>query len=204
VQDARCCYEFRQDMSEVTQILEAIQLGQPNAAEKLLPLVYDELRKLAAHKMAHEKPGHTLQPTALVHEAWLRLVGDQASEFENRGNFFSAAAEAMRRILVEGARRKKALKHGGQLIRVDADALELPLPMPDDELLALDEALNRLVNVDERAAEIVKLCFFVGLTQEQAARELNVSLSTAQRLWNFARAWLFGEMEKMRNLERGS
>jgi RNA polymerase sigma factor (TIGR02999 family) len=184
-------------MSEVTQILEAIQLGEPNAAEKLLPLVYDELRKLAAYKMAHEKPGQTLQPTALVHEAWLRLVGDRAAEFENRGHFFGAAAEAMRRILVESARRKKSLKHGGQLVRVDLDSLELPMPMPDDELLALDEALNRLGSVDGRAAEMVKLCFFVGLTQEQAAQQLDVSLSTAQRLWNFARAWLFGEMEKM-------
>ena len=191
-------------MSEVTQILEAIQLGQPNAAEKLLPLVYDELRKLASYKMAHEKPGQTLQPTALVHEAWLRLVGERGAEFENRGHFFGAAAEAMRRILVESARRKKSLKHGGQLVRVDLDALELPMPMPDDELLALDEALNRLGSIDGRAAEMVKLCFFVGLTQEQAAQQLDVSLSTAQRLWNFARAWLFGEMEKMRNAETGS
>ena len=186
-------------MSEVTQILEAIQTGQPSASEKLLPLVYDELRKLAAYKMAQEKPGQTLQPTALVHEAWLRLVGDRAAEFENRGHFFGAASEAMRRILVESARRKKALKHGGQLERVELDAWELPVPMPDDELLALDEALSRLDSVDGRAAEMVKLCFFAGLTQQQAAHELDVSLSTAQRLWNFARAWLFGEMEKMRS-----
>ncbi len=185
-------------MSEVTHILEAIQQGQPHAADKLLPLVYDELRKLAAQKMASERPGQTLQPTELVHEAWLRLVGDRASEFESRGHFFAAAAEAMRRILVESARRKKCLKHGGQLERVDLDAVELPLPMPDDELLALDEALNRLANVDSRAAEVVKLSFFVGLTQEQAATELGVSISTAERLWSFARAWLFREMQKTR------
>jgi len=187
-------------MSQVTHILEAIQRGRPQAAEKLLPLVYDELRKLATYKMANERPGQTLQPTALVHEAWLRLVGDRAFEFENRGHFFAAAAEAMRRILVESARRKKCLKHGGLMERVDMDAVELPLPMPDDELLALDEALNRLTTVDPRAAEVVKLCFFVGLTREQAARELDISLSTAERLWGFARAWLFREMEKTRNL----
>jgi len=186
-------------MSEVTHILEAIQQGHPQAAEELLPLVYDELRKLATYKMANERPGQTLQPTALVHEAWLRLVGDRAFEFENRGHFFAAAAEAMRRILVESARRKKCLKHGGLMERVDMDAVELPLPMPDDELLALDEALNRLKTVDPRAAEVVKLCFFVGLTREQAARELDISLSTAERLWGFARAWLFREMEKTRN-----
>jgi RNA polymerase sigma factor (TIGR02999 family) len=182
-------------MSEVTQILEAIQQGNPKAAEELLPVVYDELRKLAAHKMANERPGQTLQPTALVHEAWLRLVGDRAFEFENRGHFFAAAAEAMRRILVESARRKKCLKHGGQLERVDMDAVDLPLPMPDDEFLALDEALDRLSAVDSRAAEVVKLCFFVGLTQEEAARELDVSISTAERLWSFARAWLFREIQ---------
>jgi len=186
-------------VSQVTQILEAIQRGNPKASEELLPLVYDELRKLAAHKMASERPGQTLQPTALVHEAWLRLVGDRAFEFENRAHFFAAAAEAMRRILVESARRKKRLKHGGQLERVDVDAVELSLPMPDDELLALDEALDRLAKVDLRAAEVVKLCFFVGLTQEQAARELDVSLSTAERLWAFARAWLFREMQKARS-----
>jgi RNA polymerase sigma factor (TIGR02999 family) len=186
-------------MSEVTHILEAILQGNPKAAEELLPLVYDELRKLAAQKMASERPGHTLQPTALVHEAWLRLVGDKAFEFENRAHFFAAAGESMRRILVESARRKKRLKHGGQMERVDLDAVELPLPLPEDELLALDEALDRLATVDSRAAEVVKLCFFVGLTQEQAARELGVSLATAERLWAFARAWLFREMQKTRD-----
>ena len=185
-------------MSNVTQILEAIQGGKPEAAAELLPLVYAELRRLAAHKMASERPGHTLQPTALVHEAWLRLVGNRASEFENRAHFFAAAAEAMRRILVESARRKKCLRHGGQLERVDVDAVELALPLPDDELLALHEALDRLASVDARAAEVVKLCFFVGLTQEQAAHELGMSVSTAERLWSFARAWLFREMQRTR------
>jgi RNA polymerase sigma factor (TIGR02999 family) len=184
-------------MSQVTQILEAIQAGHSKATEELLPLVYQELRRLAAHKMANEVPGHTLQPTALVHEAYLRLVGtSQPQQWEGRGHFFAAAAEAMRRILVESARRKKRLKHGGPLERVDVDTLELPSPVPDDQLLALDEALDRLVTVESRAAEVVKLCFFVGLTQEQAAKELGVSLATVERLWAFARAWLFREIEK--------
>jgi RNA polymerase sigma factor (TIGR02999 family) len=146
--------------------------------------------------MAQEAPGHTLQPTALVHEAWLRLVGDEAPMFANRAHFFGAAAEAMRRILVDRAREKKALKRGGDLERLDIDGLELPSPMPDDELLALDEALDRLATVDTRAAEMVKLCFFVGLTQKQAARELGVSLSTAERVWGFARSWLLREIRK--------
>jgi RNA polymerase sigma factor (TIGR02999 family) len=183
-------------MSDVTQILNAIEHGDGKAADQLLPLVYDELRRLAAYRMANEAPGHTLQPTALVHEAWLRLVGDEASKFENRAHFFGAAAEAMRRILVESARRKKRLKHGGQLQRVDVDEVELPLALPDDELLALNDALDRLATVDARAAEVVKLCFFVGLTQEQAGKELGISLATAERLWSFARAWLFQEMQK--------
>jgi RNA polymerase sigma factor (TIGR02999 family) len=184
-------------VSELTRILDAAQRGEPAAANQLLPLVYDELRRLAAYKMANEAPGHTLQPTALVHEAWLRLVTpEQQTQFQNRAHFFGAAAEAMRRILVESARRKKRLKHGGEFERVNLDAVELPLPMPDDELLALDEALDRLKAVDARAADVVKLCFFVGLTQEQAARELGISLATAERLWAFARAWLFREMQQ--------
>jgi RNA polymerase sigma factor (TIGR02999 family) len=187
-------------MSQVTQILQAVEQGDAKAANELLPLVYQELRRLAAYKMSQEASGHTLQPTALVHEAWLRLVGDEAAKFQNRAHFFGAAAEAMRRILVESARRKKRLKHGGQLERVDVDAVVLPLPMPDDELLALDEALDRLATVDSRAAEVVKLCFFVGLTQEQAGKELGISLATAERLWSFARAWLFQEMQKTRGL----
>ncbi|MEO7298442.1 MAG: ECF-type sigma factor, partial [Verrucomicrobiota bacterium] len=150
-------------MSDVTQILHAIEQGDASAANELLPLVYQELRRLANYRMANEQPGQTLQPTALVHEAYLRLVGSgESKQWDGRGHFFAAAAEAMRRILVESARRKKRVKHGGQLERVDLDAVDLPLPLPDDELLALDEALDRLAVVDARAAEVVKLCFFVG------------------------------------------
>lgn len=183
-------------MSEVTHILEAIQQGNSCAAEGLFPLIYRELRAMASHKMASERPGQTLQPTALVHECWLRLMGDGASQFANRAHFFGAASEAMRRILVESARRKKCVKHGGHLERVDVEAVDLPLPMPEDQLLALDEALDQLAAVDSQAAEVVKLCFFVGLTHEQAAEELEVSLSTVERRWGFARAWLFREMQK--------
>jgi RNA polymerase sigma factor (TIGR02999 family) len=187
-------------VNDVTQILQAIEQGNARATDELLPLVYQELRRLAAHKMTNEVAGHTLQPTALVHEAYLRLVGTgQSQQWDGRGHFFAAAAEAMRRILVESARRKKRIKHGGELQRVDVTEVELPLPMPDDELLALDEALDRLVTVDSRAAEIVKLCFFAGLTQEQAGKELGVSLATAERLWSFARAWLFQEMQRTRD-----
>ena len=184
-------------MSDITRVLDAVQHGDAAAAEELLPLVYHELRKLAARKMARESPAHTLQPTALVHEAWLRLLKpEEQARFANRAHFFAAAAEAMRRILIDSARRKKRLKHGGDLERVDLDSVEVPLPMPADQLLALDEALDRLVKVDPRAAEVVKLCFFAGLTQEQAAKELAMSVSTVERLWAFARAWLFREIEK--------
>jgi RNA polymerase sigma factor (TIGR02999 family) len=186
-------------MSDVTLILHRAQQGDPQAAAELLPRVYEELRRLAAHRMAFEAPGHTLQPTALVHEAWQRLGGEGAPPFANRAHFFGAAAEAMRRILVESARRKKCVKHGGKLERIDVDAIEVPIPMPDDELLALDEALNQLAVVDGRAAEMVKLCFFVGLTQEEAARELEMSLRTAERLWKFARAWLFREIKRLQD-----
>jgi RNA polymerase sigma factor (TIGR02999 family) len=185
-------------VSDVTRIIDALQQGDPRAGEELLPLIYDELRKVAVQQMARERPGHTLQPTALVHEAWLRLVGDEALTFKNRAHFFAAAAEAMRRILVESARRKKRLKHGGHLERVELDVVELALPVREDELLALDAALDRLSDVDSRSAEVVKLCYFVGLTQEQAAGVLGVSLSTTERLWVFARAWLFGEIQKQR------
>jgi RNA polymerase sigma factor (TIGR02999 family) len=185
-------------VSDVTRLLDSIKEGDVGAKQRLLETIYSELRKLAACKMAQEAPGHTLQPTALVHEAWLRLGGDEQPAWQNRAHFFGAAAEAMRRILVESARRKKRLKRGGELERVEIDDVELPLPMPGDELLALDEALDRLAAVDARAAEVVKLCFFVGLTQEQAAKELGVSLATAERLWSFARAWLLREVEKTR------
>lgn len=180
-------------MDEVSHLFGAVQAREANAAEDLLPLVYDELRRLAAHKMAHERPGQTLQPTALVHEVYLRLAGSKS--WDNRRHFFAAAAESMRRILVDRARRKKTGKHGGQLERVDVNDVELPQPMADDQLLALDDALNRLAEIDVRAAEVVKLCFFVGLTQEQAAKELGVSLATAERLWAFARAWLLCEVQ---------
>jgi len=183
-------------MSDVTQILQAIEHGDTKAADELLALVYDELRRVAAHKMAGEAPGNTLQPTALVHEAWLHLGGNQQPTWQNRAHFFGAAAEAMRRILVDRAREKKALKRGGDLKRVDLEGIDLASPMPDDELLALDEALDRLATVDSRAAEMVKLCFFAGLTQEEAARELEVSLSTAERVWGFARSWLLREVRK--------
>ena len=186
-------------MSEITEILESVGHGHAKAADALLTLVYDELRRLASQRMSRESPGHTLQPTALVHEAWLRLGADKAPEFQNRAHFFGAAAEAMRRILVESARRKNRLKRGGDLERVDIDDVELAAPMPNDELLAMDEALDRLATVDGRAAEMVKLCFFAGLTQEEAAMELGVSLATAERMWSFARAWLFREMQKLRD-----
>jgi RNA polymerase sigma factor (TIGR02999 family) len=182
-------------VSDVTRVIEAIQHGDPKAAGELLPLVYEELRRLAAHKMANEAPGQTLQATALVHEAWLRLAGAQNVEWNGRAHFFAAAAEAMRRILIDNARRKQALRHGGQMARADVAAVELPSPMPDDELLALDEALGRLTAFDPRAADVVKLCFFVGMTQEEAAQELGISLRTAARLWSFARAFLYDQMK---------
>ena len=179
-------------------MLEAVQQGDPKAAEELLPLVYAELRRLAAHKLAGEAAGQTLQPTALVHEAYLRLVSKADRQWDGRRHFFGAAAEAMRRILVENARRKRCLKRGGQLERVDLEAVQLPSPMPDDDLLALDEALDRLAKSDPRGAEVVKLCFFVGLSQPQAAKELGLSLSTLERTWAYARAWLFRELQRDR------
>ncbi len=181
---------------DITHILKAMEQGEAGAPEELLAEVYQELRRLAARKMAAEAPGHSLQATALVHEAWLRLAGDRHQEFVNRAHFFAAAGEAMRRILVENARRKKRLKRGGDRQRVDFNAIELPAPMPDEELLALDEALNRLGEIDARAAELVKLCFFVGLTQEEAAKELGVSISTVERTWAYARAWLFRDLHR--------
>lgn len=184
-------------MSNVTHLLEEIRQGDPGAKDALLALVYAELRRLARAKMAQEQPGHTLQPTALVHEAWMRL--GEVGSFENRAHFFSAASEAMRRILVDAARRKMRVKHGGHLDRVDVDEVEIQMLAPEEELIALDEALTRFSSIDARAAEVVKLCFFVGLTQEQAARELSISLSTVERLWSFARAWLYREIERMRS-----
>jgi RNA polymerase sigma factor (TIGR02999 family) len=179
-------------MSDVTQILSAIEAGDTNAAEQLLPLVYDELRKLAAQKLAHERPGQTLQATALVHEAYLRLVDVEKSErWNSRGHFFAAAAEAMRRILVEQARRKDRHKHGGGRQRVALSGLELAVEMPLEELLSLDEALTALARRDAQVAQLVQLHCFAGLSIEQAAEALGLSARTAYRDWAFARAWLY-------------
>jgi RNA polymerase sigma factor (TIGR02999 family) len=183
-------------MSEVTRILSAIEEGDPSAAALLLPLVYDELRKLAAQRLAQEKPGQTLEATALVHEAYLRLVdGDQARHWNSRGHFFAAAAEAMRRILVESARRKKALKHGGDLSRRELDEERLTVPEPREDLLALDAALNKLAAEHRQAADLVQLRYFAGLTLPEAAQALGISPRTAGRLWAYARAWLRREVE---------
>ena len=189
------------EMNNFTQKLQAIEQTERKNSDELLPMVYEELRRLAAWKMSHEVPGHTLQATALVHEAWLRLAGQQGQQWQNRTHFFGAAAEAMRRILIESARRKKRLKHGGEYERVNLEHVELPSPMPDEELLALDEALDKLAEIDGRAAEVVKLCFFAGLTQPQAAKELGISLATVERSWAFARAWLFREIQNSRKTE---
>ena len=179
-------------MSDVTQILSAIEQGDPSAAEKLLPLVYDELRKLAAQKMAQEKPGQTLQATALVHEAFVRLVGPaQGRQWDSRGHFFAAAAEAMRRILINRARDKQRLKHGGGRRRVDLNQLATANDALDEDLLALDEALERLAAEDAHCAQLVKLRFFAGLTADEASQALGVSRRTADRYWAYARAWLY-------------
>jgi RNA polymerase sigma factor (TIGR02999 family) len=178
-------------MTEVTRILSAIEEGDPSAAEHLLPLVYDELRKLAGQRLDQEKPGQTLQATALVHEAYLRLVDvDQAQHWNSRGHFFAAAAEAMRRILVDNARRKSRLRHGGVLQRRDVEALDLASPQTPDGLVALSEALDRLAAANAQAAELVKLRFFAGLTNAEAAAALGVSPRKANQIWAYARAWL--------------
>ena len=183
-------------MADVTQILNAIEQGNPHAAEQLLPLVYDELRKLAAQKLAQEKPGQTLQATALVHEAYLRLVGyNEERNWDNRGHFFAAAAEAMRRILVESARRKRSNKRGGGLVRHDLDDVQVVAPELTEELLALDEALARLTARDPMKAQLVTLRHFAGLTIDEAAQVLGISMTTANRYWAYARAWLHQEIE---------
>jgi RNA polymerase sigma factor (TIGR02999 family) len=184
-------------MSDVTRILSAVEQGDPQAASQLLPLVYDELRRLAAQKLAQEKPGQTLSATALVHEAYLRLVGEgEELHWDSRGHFFAAAAEAMRRILIEQARRKQRDKHGGGLQRVDLLDAEVAVTPGDDQIVLLDEALTRLAAVRPQAAELVKLRFFAGLTIEEAAALLRLSPRTARRLWVFARARLRLEMER--------
>jgi len=186
-------------MSDVTRILNAIEQGDARATEELLPLVYEELRLLAAQKLSHEPPGQTLQATALVHEAYLRLVGDEPQSWSGRAHFFSAAAEAMRRILVDNARRKRSGKWGGGQKRVELDGSEPVGPAgPDpDSLIALDEALRRLSQADNAKAEVVKLRYFAGLTIEQTAASLGISPATAKRLWTYARAWLIREMGGM-------
>ena len=182
-------------MSEVTRILSAIEQGDPHAASQLLPLVYDELRRLAAQKLAHERPGQTLQATALVHEAYLRLVDvERAQHWDSRGHFFAACAEAMRRIVVETARRKQRARHGGGRERVEVELADLPTRLPPDDLLALDEALGRLEQIDPVKARLVTLRYFAGMTIEQAAEALDISRVTAHRYWTFARAWLHQQM----------
>ncbi len=183
-------------MRDVTQILSAIDQGDPKAAEQLLPLVYDELRKLAATRLEQERPGQTLQPTALVHEAYLRLVDVKtAQQFNSRGHFFAAAAEAMRRILINRARDKKRLKRGGDRARVQFDLLADPGTAPDDQLLELDDALSSLTSTNPQAAELVKLRYFAGLTLPEAAQMLGLSTRSASRLWAFARAWLIDALD---------
>ena len=181
-------------MGDVTLLLNDVEQGDPNAAEKLLQLVYDELRHLASAKMAQQAPGQTLQPTALVHEAWLRLVGDKNPTFKNSTHFFSAAAEAMRHILIDRARRKQTQRHGGRLERVEFDEFQLAAPSPDDELLAVHEVLDAFSVQYPVQAELVKLRYFAGMTNEEASRVLGISLSTLNNYWNFSRAWLFKQI----------
>ncbi len=184
-------------MTEVTSILSAIEHGDPHAAEQLLPLVYEELRKLAAQKLAQEKPGQTLQATALVHEAYLRLVGsDAAQPWDNRGHFFAAAAEAMRRILVDNARKKAAVRHGGEHQRVPFEQIHPPAAEPPEQILALDEALAELEQHDAQAARLVKLRYFAGLTHQEAAQLLGITRRAADRLWALARAWLHQRLQE--------
>jgi RNA polymerase sigma factor (TIGR02999 family) len=182
-------------MNEVTRILSAVEHGDPHAAEQLLPLVYQELRKLAAQKMAQESPGQTLQPTALVHEAYLRLLGQQKHEhWDSRGHFFAAAAEAMRRILVEQARRRKAAKRGGQAVRDALHESAIVAPEPDDQVLAVNDALEQLARLDPVAANLVRLRFFAGLNMREAAEALGMSVRSAHGIWAYARSWLHRQM----------
>lgn len=189
-------------MSEATRILEAAGRGDPQAAAELLPLVYQELRQLAAHKMARENPGHTLQPTALVHEAWLRITGNDNSAWDNRAHFFGAAAEAMRRILIENARRKAAARHGGGQQRVELTDLEFAAP-DGDHLLAVNEALEKFAVEHKLKAELVKLRYFTGLTLAEAAELIGISEPTAKRYWAYARAWLYHEIKAAQKAHPG-
>jgi len=184
-----------ENMSDATQLLTAVEQGEPLAAEKLLDLVYEELRRLAAFKMASAAPGHTLQPTALVHEAWLRLVGGRNPTFKDRAHFFRAAAEAMRHILIDRARRKQSKRHGGDYERVDWEGFELAVESADDQLLAVDEALEKLARAYPLQADLVKLRYFAGMTNEEVAEALGISVSTAKNYWTFSRTWLLHEIE---------
>ena len=183
-------------MSDVTRILSAIERGDAKAADELLPLVYEELRRLAAQKMSQEPPGQTLQATALIHEAYIRLVGAEAQNWGSRGHFFAAAADAMRRILIDNARRKQRLRHGGDRQRIALDDVDLAIEEPATDIIALDEALAKLAEEDPVKADLVKLRYFAGLTIEQAAKILEISRATADRYWSYARAWLFHEINK--------
>jgi len=183
-------------MSNVTRILNAIEQGDARAVDELLPAVYQELRQLAAWKLSQERPGQTLQATALVHEAYIRLVGAEAQNWKSRGHFFAAAAEAMRRILIENARRKQSLKRGGDRQKVDIEDAGLAIEEPPEDLIVLDEALTNLAKEDSAAADVVKLRYFAGLTIEQAAEVLGVSSRTADRYWSYARAWLYREITR--------
>ena len=185
-------------MSDVTHILERAQQGDPQAADELLPLVYDELRKLAAVKMSSEAAGQTLQPTALVHEAWLKLVGSSGQQWRNRRHFFGAAAEAMRRILIDRARKRHRSRHGHGWERIDLSQVDVAVAADDEALLAVDEALSRLAEESPERAELVKLRYFVGLSIPEAAATLGISESTAKRQWNYVRAWLFRELKRSR------
>ena len=185
-------------MSEVTRVLNSIEAGNANAADELLPLVYEELRRLAVHRMANEAPGQTLQPTALVHEAWLRVSGPNQAKWQSRAHFFGAAAEAMRRILIEKARRRRALRHGGGQQRLDIEDIEIASPAKDEELLAVSDALEKFSGIEGRKAELVKLRYFVGLTLEEAADALGISLATAKRWWIYSRAWLYDETQEQK------
>lgn len=182
-------------MSDATVLLSAVEKGEPQAAEKLLELVYEELRALATHKMAQEAPGQTLQPTALVHEAWLRLIGTRNATFNDRSHFFRAAAEAMRRILIDRARRKRTERHGGGYARADLEGLDLAAPDSNDELLAVNEALDKLALEHPVQAEVVKLRYFAGMTNEEVSTILQISVSSTKNYWTFSRAWLLNEIE---------
>jgi RNA polymerase sigma factor (TIGR02999 family) len=182
-------------VSDATVMLAAIKAGDSQAAEELLVLVYDELRRLAASKLAHEAPGQTLQPTALVHEAWLRLVGERAPSFNDREHFFRACAEAMRRILIDRARRKHTKRHGGECQRVDCEGIDLAAPAVEDQLLAVNDALDKFAEEHPVQAELVKLRYFAEMTNEEVAEVLGISVSTAKNYWTFSRAWLLNEIE---------